>query len=100
MDPPEVTQVRSRVQKGFDPQAFIDKQLLEVPVTMKMREFLAACHGGSAGIPNRFCDTIRRKRVVVVEDDARVTTTAITESGPPALVKNERELARVATTLP
>ena len=62
--PPEPVRILSDVQRGCDLDQIVEEKVMDAPVTLTLRQFLAACQAGHGGIPERLIGTIRRKRTV------------------------------------
>ena len=63
---PEPARILSDLQKGCDLDQIIEEKVKDAPVTLTLRQFLAACQAGHGGVPERLIGTIRRKRTVGV----------------------------------
>lgn len=62
--PSETVRLESAVGRGFDLEKFVERAILEQTVPVTIRELLAACQQGAAGVPGVLGDVMRRKRVV------------------------------------
>ena len=56
--------MQSGVQRTFDPDRLVEESILNSVVTVTLKEFLAACQAGNAGVPERLVGAIKRRRIV------------------------------------
>ena len=56
--------MQSGVQKAFNPDRLVEETILGSSVPISLKEFLAACQAGNAGVPERLMGAIKRKGIV------------------------------------